>query len=96
MGKLLGGVMVDVISDLTKLPQNVASAMSTLENAEIVGASYKALIYLGRQVVKGVNYYFIAEQTLMTAGLDKHIVIIAVNEYQGEYKTVLANVIRIV
>ena len=96
MGKLLGGVMVDVISDLTKLPQKVATASVALENTEIVGAGYKPLIYIGSQVVKGVNYYFIAEQTLMTAGLDKHIVIIAVNEYQGEYKTVLANVIRIV
>ena len=96
MGKLLGGISIEIITDLTKLPQNVASAMSTLENAEIVGASYKALIYLGRQVVKGMNHYFIAEQTLMTAGLDKHIVIIAVNEYNGEYEVVLKDVVRLV
>lgn len=96
MAKLLGGIELNIITDLSKVPQKVASAMTALENTEIVGASYKPIIYLGSQAVKGVNYWFIAEQTLMTRNLDKHIVIIAVNEYQGKYETVLSNVIRIV
>lgn len=98
MAKLLGGIEVDIITDLKKAPQKVASAKSALESVEICGsgAGYNPLIYLGKQIVKGVNYYFIAEQTLMTRNLGKHIVIVSVNEFQGEYKIDLSNIIRIV
>lgn len=95
MAKLLGGLEVNIITDLSKLPQPIASAASALENTEIVGVGYKPLIYLGKHIVKGVNYCFIAEQTLITREPIKHIVIIEVNEFNGEYKTDLSNVIRI-
>lgn len=95
MANLLGGIEIDIITDLTKLPQRIATAQAELETTELCGASYKALIYLGKQVVRGMNYYFIAEETLSTATPEKHIVLIAVNEFKEEYEIVKSSVIRI-
>lgn len=80
----LGGNEFNVKTDLTKLPQKVASALATIENSGLTGASYKGLMYVGKQVVKGVNYWFIAEQTLITREPEKHIVKMAVNDFKGK------------
>lgn len=69
--------------DACKLPQKAASAWSAVE--DLIGASYKPLIYLGYQVVHGVNYYFIAEQTLMTNPLIRRVIKFAIHELDGEY-----------
>lgn len=69
--------------DAIKLPQKAASAWSAVE--DLIGASYKPLIYLGSQAVHGVNYYFIAEQTLMTHPLIRRVIKFAIHELNGEY-----------
>ena len=69
--------------DACKLPQKAASAWSAVE--DLIGASYKPMIYLGSQVVHGVNYYFIAEQTLMTNPLIRRVIKFAIHELDGEY-----------
>ena len=74
------------------MPQKAASAWVAIEGG-IVGAGYKPLLYVGSQVVKGVNHWFIAEQTLILAQPERHIVKIAVNEFNqakddGEFETV--------
>ena len=96
MAKFFGGIDIEIITDLTKLPQKVASAQSELEHSGLTGASYKALIYVGEQVVRGTNYWFIAEQTLTLATPEKHIVIVAINEFEGEYEIVKSSVVRII
>lgn len=95
MAKIVGGIELDIITDLKKLPQKVASAESFIETEERVGATFKPLIYLGTQCVRGINYWFIAEETMMTANMDKHIVTIAANEFEGEYEIVKSSIIRI-
>ena len=87
MANLLGGITLAEYKGLTAMPQKAASAWIAVEGG-IVGAGYKPLIYVGEQVVKGVNYWFIAEQTLILAEPERHIVKIAVNEFNGEYKIV--------
>lgn len=89
---LLGGISLNIITDLTKLPQKVASAASVVEDPEMTGASYKVLMYAGESAVKGTNYHFIAEQTLMIREPVKHIVKIAVNEYKGRYEIVKGSI----
>lgn len=96
MAKIFGGIDIDVITDLKKLPQQVASAQSALETAGLTGASYKVLVYVGDQLVRGTNYWFIAEQTLVLATPEKHIVIMAINEYEGEYEIVKSSIVRII
>lgn len=83
-----GAIEFNIITDMTKLPQKAASAASAIETAEIVGASYKPLIYVGTQATRGVNHWFICEKTLVTARPEKHIVKLPVNEFQGKFELV--------
>lgn len=88
----LGGINVIEQKEMTAFPQKAASAWSAVDG--IVGASYKPMAYIGTQIVKGVNHVFIAEQTLLTADGDRHIVLITVNEFGGKFD--LAMIERIV
>lgn len=73
---------------LQKMPQRVASAAAAIENSGLTGASYRPLIYCGEQQVRGTNHWFIAEQTLITAVPERHVVKLAVNEFNGEFALV--------
>ncbi len=89
---MLGGIQLEEQKGLTSMPQKAASAWVAIEGG-IVGAGYKPLLYVGSQVVKGINHWFIAEQTLILAQPERHIVKIAVNEFNqkkddGEFETV--------
>lgn len=64
-----------------KLPQKAASAWSVVEN--LVGATYKPILYVGSQLVNGTNFWFIAEQTLVTANPTRRLVKLAINECNG-------------
>lgn len=84
---MFGGITFEEFKGLTSMPQKAASAWIAVEGG-IVGAGYKPLIYVGEQLVKGTNHWFIAEQTLILEEPERHIVKIAVNEFNGEYKIV--------
>ena len=86
--KKTGAIEFNIITDLTKPPQKVASAMSAIETAELTGANYKPLMYVGTQVVRGVNHWFICQVTTVTAQPKKKIVKLAVNEFQGNFELV--------
>lgn len=83
----VGAIEVVEQQGTAKMPQEAASAWSAFDT-EMTGASYKPMDYVGTQVVKGVNYYFIAEQTFILATPQRHIVLIVVNEFEGKYTTV--------
>lgn len=85
---MLGKIEFEEFAGLTDMPQRAASAWSAMETGGLVGASYKPLLYVGTQIVKGVNHWFIAEQTLVTNPPVKHIVAIAINEFNGVYAIV--------
>ena len=84
---MFGSIEILEQKGLTTMPQEAASAWIAIEGG-IVGAGYKPLIYVGAQVTKGTTYWFIAEQTLILAEPERHIVKIAVTEFNGEYKIV--------
>lgn len=67
---------------LTGMPQDVATAWYGGVK-DLVGAEYQPLLYLGNQVVKGTNYFFIAEETLITHPPIKRVVKVVINEFQG-------------
>ena len=79
---------VDIIEqqELTTMPQEAASAWGAV--GDIVGATYKPLLYIGGQPVRGVNHIFIAEQTLVLARPERHIVTVTINEFGGNYNIV--------
>ena len=80
MSKLLGGLQLEEFKGLDKMPQKAASAWVAIEGG-IVGAGYKPLLYVGTQVAKGITHWFIAEQTIIYKEPERHIVKIAVNEF---------------
>ena len=83
----LGGITVLEQNEMTAFPQKAASAWSVMSG--IVGTKYKPIAYVGTQVVKGVNHVFIAEQTMLTANFDRHIVLVTVNEFDGNFSLVM-------
>ena len=91
-----GAIQFENFTGLTSMPQKAASAWSAFEQSGFVGASYKPLLYVGKQQVddedNGVNHWFIAEQTLVTAKPLRHIVAIAINELDGAYTIVPSSV----
>ena len=88
-----GAIEVLEQQGLTKMPQEAASAWSAFDGT-MTGAGYKPIAYIGKQLVKGVNYVFLAEQTLITANPERHIVVVTINEFNGNYGVV--NIERII
>lgn len=90
---MLGDITILDQEGLTSLPQKAASAWSVMN--DIVGANYKPLVYVGTQQVKGTNHWFIAEQTILNATLDKYIVYLAINEFNDSYNLIPHTITRI-
>lgn len=82
-----GAVEVLEQKEMTDFPQEAASAWHGA-TCEYVGATYKPLLYVGGQPVKGVNHIFIAQQTLVLARPERHIVLVTINEFDGNYNVV--------
>ena len=89
----LGAIEVVEQQGLTKMPQGAASAWSAFDGS-MTGAGYKPIAYVGEQIVKGTNYVFLAEQTLILAQPERHIVAVTINEFNGNYNVV--NIERII
>lgn len=75
---MFGKINLVNFSGVTEMPQEVATAWHNAFE-DYVGVSYKPLLYLGEQLVHGINYYFIAEQTFMTSPPFRRIVLLAIN-----------------
>ena len=71
-----GAIKLESYTGLTKLPQKAATAWTAVEG--LIGVSYKPLLYVGEQVVDGVNYWYIAERTLVTKTAVRNVVKFAV------------------
>lgn len=84
---MFGKIQLEKFEGITTMPQDAASAWSGGMEG-LVGADYKPLLYLGKQIVKGVNYWFIAEQTLVTHPPIRRVVKLAINEFNGAYELV--------
>lgn len=90
----MGKIQLANFTGLTAMPQKAASAWTDAMEG-LVGASYKPLLYGGEQVVRGTNYWFIAEKTTSTLVPTRKIVKFAINEFRGEYR-LLGNTIEVV
>ena len=82
----VGAIEFDHFAGIGNKPQKIASAAAAIENAGLMGASYKPILFVGTQPVRGINYWFFAEQTLVTNPPQKRIVKLAVNEFQGKFE----------
>lgn len=84
---MLGAIKFEEFEGLSKMPQRAATAWGAVDGT-LVGASFKPLLYVGTQVAKGVNHWFIVEETMTTNPPVKHITTLAINEYNGIYAIV--------
>ena len=99
----LGGITLDgvfggyeiVNQPATSLPQDVASALGCV-NSGILGATYQPIWYVGKQVVNGMNHFFIAEEIRMTKKQSKAIVGLVVNIPPGDIRGENAKVVSII
>lgn len=82
-----GAIKFEDFKGLTSMPQKAASAWAGATEG-LLGVGYVPLVFVGTQPVRGVNYWFIALKTLVTAQPKKEIVKMAINEFQGEYAIV--------
>ena len=73
----LGSWEVNVV--VGAMPQKVATAFGEIF-ANLYGAEYTPIAYLGKQVVNGVNHAILAEQRIITGHDVKNIVMIVLNE----------------
>ena len=60
------------------LPQKVQSAFTAV-TGELAGADYMPVLYIGSQVVHGVNYCVLALQTIITASPERRLVKMVIN-----------------
>ena len=74
---VLGGWNIDDMKGCN-LPQKVQSAFTTV-TSELVGADYQPVLYIGSQVVNGMNYCVLAKQTIITATPENRLVKMIIN-----------------
>ncbi len=84
---MFGKMELENFEGITTMPQEAASAWNG-GFEDLLGAEYKPLLYLGKQVARGVNYFFIAEQTLIVKPPCRRVVKVIVNDFNGEYQLV--------
>ena len=92
---MLGKIELANFEGLTKMPQEAASAWAEIEQLEMTGAVYKPLLYCGSQQVKGINHWFIAEQTLITKASERRLVKLAINAFDGKF-TIIPHSLQVI
>jgi len=97
LGKTFGGYEI-INKPADKLPQDLTSAIGIVNSNPLLGATYNPLWLWGKQVVNGVNYFFIAEDIRTTKNKDKSIVglIINIPPGEGSIKGENAKIVRVI
>ena len=97
LGKSFGGYEI-INKPADQIPQDVASAIGVVNSTPLLGATYIPLWLWGKQVVNGVNYFFIAEDIRTTKDKDKSIVglIINIPPGEGSIKGEGAKIVRVI
>lgn len=74
----LGSIQLANFQPLTNAPQEAASAIGALP--ALVGTTITPILYVGEQLVDGVNYWFIGEETMITIDGSRRLIMFAINE----------------
>lgn len=77
-----GAKIVRVI-DGEKLPETVELAFNDVVK-ELRGVSYKSVIYLGKQTVRGENHYVLCEAKVIYPGTEPYAVVLGINIFEGK------------
>ena len=78
--------IVEIIEE-AKLSQEIQYIFDkAMQN--LIGVGYTPLFYIGHQIVKGVNHYFIAQAKCIYPGADPYPVQICINDFDGSISIV--------
>ena len=83
---MLGQIELTQFKGLTAMPQEAVSAWAAV-NA-MTGVALKPLLFVGTQQSNGINYWFVAEETFITLGGGRRLILVAVNNHDGQYSFV--------
>ena len=75
-----GAKIVNIIEEADLSEELSCLFDSTMRN--LIGVGYTPLFYVGHQVVKGTNHYFIAQAKGVYPGAEPYAVMICINEFQ--------------
>ncbi len=81
-----GAKVVEIIEE-AKLPDDLQCLFNKALQG-LVGVGYKPLFYIGKQVVKGMNYYFVAEAKPIYPDSEPYPVQICINEFENQVSIV--------
>ena len=76
-----GATVVEIIEE-AKLTDEIKVAFETAVKT-LTGVAYKPIAFMGEQVVKGINYYYVAEAKVLYPGSQPYGVILCVNVFNG-------------
>lgn len=71
----------------SKLPTEVEKGFKEVTQ-HLVGASYETMLYVGSQVVAGINYMIICKQTLSDKDATEHLVKLVINVLNEKWSIV--------
>ena len=77
------GAKVTKIIDSEKLDANIEEAFLTVSKS-IVGVSYRPIMLLGKQIVKGENYFILCEARTIYPYAEPKAVVFTVNVFEGK------------
>ena len=77
MANLIGGWEL-VEMQACSLPEEIATGFGKITQG-MVGAKYVPVLYVGTQVVHGINHMLICKQTLAAQGAPEHLVEVVIN-----------------
>lgn len=81
---VFGGLEFVDFKGLSSMPQDVATAWSGAESGW-TGSKIKPIAFLAKQVSKGVNYWFFAQEETVTATPGKKLIFCAINSFNGRH-----------
>ena len=81
-----GAKIIEVIEE-AKLDENVETAFKEAQK-QLTGVTYKPVLYIGQQVVRGFNYHIACQALGNYPGAHPYAVILVVNSFGGKYTVV--------
>lgn len=75
--------IVRIVEEETNVPEEIRLVFDKAVK-QLMGVGYKLLVYVGKQVVKGINYHFICESKVLYPGAEPKAVHLVINEFQDQ------------
>lgn len=76
------GAKIASIIESEELDADVQAAFATIEKS-LIGVSYKPVMYIGSQVVRGVNHYIVCEARGIYPGAQPYAAVMCINVFEG-------------